>query len=459
MRSTMRGTRLTRVVLGNKVHNGILIGSGTATSQDTRQLSSEVDKNFLSFFVENTATSGTSRGEYLRLYLSGAGGGGEALRAFTSVQNVAGANAHGAHISLNFGTSGSITGLGVASRNTLHLPNAAMSGWGNYAPTQAEIWSDGATTDPTGVEYLSFLRVVNDGNATGVGRVDDKANLIDLVGGSDATGNVHFGCTLRSRIQGSAKYLLLSNAENELELSRTLTSQTTENNLADLTHSTDSTFIAGTNITYSGGRGSAVLKLTGTWSATSGGYHGLSSVVDSSGNLATANDGVIGIKSVVRSTDTAVTAGSVYGGQYIAKKAGSGVAAAEAAFVGLEGWFYETGTGEVRTGIGGNFGYHADSSVSHAGGVWRGVQVFCDNTADKAAETTGICVWNMGGTQDHVINVVNSGTGFTNLFKITDDGKPAQSTSTTVTNVGARGWIKVLIGSATRYIALGDGVT
>lgn len=52
------------------------------------------------------------------------------------------------------------------------------------------------------------------------------------------------------------------------------------------------------------------------------------------------------------------------------------------------------------------------------------------------------------------------GAGATYLLEIADDiGQPAQSTSSSVTNVGSKGWIKVKVGTVERYIALGDGVT
>ena len=52
------------------------------------------------------------------------------------------------------------------------------------------------------------------------------------------------------------------------------------------------------------------------------------------------------------------------------------------------------------------------------------------------------------------------GAGATYLFEIADDiSEPAKSTSSSVTNVGTKGWIKVKVGTVDRYIALGDGVS
>lgn len=167
---TVSGT----VTLG-AAHNGLLLGAGTGGSRET---TSSASSNFIEWRLENSATSGDNRGMYLRLYLTGAGSGGESLRAFTTIEDVAAGTAHGAHISLNFGSSGSITGLGVAGRNTLHIPDAALSG-GTYAALQAEIYADGSSSDISGTTNHSFLRLVAGGDATGAATID---TILDLTG-------------------------------------------------------------------------------------------------------------------------------------------------------------------------------------------------------------------------------------------------------------------------------------
>jgi len=145
---------------------------------------------FLQYYLETTATSGDNRAMYLRLYLSGAGAGGEAARIFTTINDVACGTAHGAHISLNFADSGELSGLGVASRNTLHIPDDA--GWtgGNLSPLMAEIYSDGAASDPDGVTNLSYIQITNSGNANGIADVDDDVNLLSIQGHTVASGNM-----------------------------------------------------------------------------------------------------------------------------------------------------------------------------------------------------------------------------------------------------------------------------
>jgi len=201
--------------LGLKSHAGAILGGGTSSDPVT---TATADTKYMSFYLANTATSGDNRGLYLRFYLSGAGGGGEAARLFTTVNNVAASTAHGAHISLSFGATGTVTGQGIACRNTLHIPNASLGG-GNvkYSALQAEIWSDGASSDPNG-NYLSCIRCLNAGNATGMADVDDDCALFDIEGFTDATGNMVYGSTIRIRVANVDKYLVLSTAEDTLTL-------------------------------------------------------------------------------------------------------------------------------------------------------------------------------------------------------------------------------------------------
>lgn len=179
----------------------LVMGLGTSAARAVTDLA---DSKWLSFYLENSATSGDNRAMYLRLYTSGAGGGGDALRVFHTVQDVAAATAHGAHISLNFGSTGTVTGQGIANRNTLHLPDAALASNVTMSPLQAEIWSDGSDSDPGGSTLLSFMRIVNGGNADGAADVDDDAVAFDFQGFTVGDGNmIELGAP--SAIAGSIK--------------------------------------------------------------------------------------------------------------------------------------------------------------------------------------------------------------------------------------------------------------
>lgn len=197
--------------------DGGVIKAGTSSA---RVIEDTADMKFMAFYWDNGATSGDNRGIYNRLYLTGAGGGGEAFRNFTTVEDVAGGTAHGMHNSLSFGASGSITGLGVAGRNTLHIPNVAMAANGTYSAVQAEIWSDGASSAPAAVTELSLFRGVLGGHATGIGTADDKAYLFVLDGGTIGSGNivessgseVNYAYSLRCKINGTVMYLMAASA-------------------------------------------------------------------------------------------------------------------------------------------------------------------------------------------------------------------------------------------------------
>lgn len=140
--------------------------------------------NVVNVRAKSTHASGDARSIYNRLLLYGAGGG-EASRNFTSVMANLG-TAHGQHNSLNFAAEAGgseCSGLGVACRNTLHIPNvASWAPTGTLSAVQAEIYSDGAASDPAGLTELSFLRFVSDGNAAGKADVDTDAVLMSIQG-------------------------------------------------------------------------------------------------------------------------------------------------------------------------------------------------------------------------------------------------------------------------------------
>lgn len=209
------------IQLGTPGGGGKLIEGGSASAPIVEDTASHV---FAALFGDNGATSGDAEMAHVRLFLTGAGGGGHALRAITTVNNVAGATAHGAHVSLGFGTSGSVATKGVAGRFTLHMPSTALgAGTVPYAVIEGEVYSDAATSDPAG-NYVSILRALNAGNATGMADVDDDCALLDLVGWTAASGNmletgltaatVNAACTvaLRIRIAGTDYWLPVATA-------------------------------------------------------------------------------------------------------------------------------------------------------------------------------------------------------------------------------------------------------
>jgi hypothetical protein len=77
------------------------------------------------------------------------------------------------------------------------------------------------------------------------------------------------------------------------------------------------------------------------------------------------------------------------------------------------------------------------------------------NVTDVSAQdVSAVNVENASGVHKSLLHLTNTSGGFTNLFWLPDDNTPAKSTQT---NGGTQaGWIKVLIGTAVRYIRLWD---
>lgn len=160
------------------------IGGGNTT---TPLLIATADINGIDFRINCTATTGTTRGAYIKLFLP-SGAGGEALRAVCQVENATPADTcNGAHISLMFGTSaGNVTGLATAGRFTLHTPAARTLG-GTLSPIMAEWFGDGATSVVSGAS--SFIQCVLDGDASLKTSMNLKGYLFHMRGMSAGATN------------------------------------------------------------------------------------------------------------------------------------------------------------------------------------------------------------------------------------------------------------------------------
>lgn len=118
--------------------------------------------NGLEYYLDSTHTTGDMRGMYLRLYFSGAGGGGEALRAFGTVNNIAtgaGTTVNGAHISMGTaGGSAAVGGAANALRVTFGIAAASTNIGGTCSVVQVDTDFDTAVTVPSN---FAFLRLTN----------------------------------------------------------------------------------------------------------------------------------------------------------------------------------------------------------------------------------------------------------------------------------------------------------
>lgn len=157
--------------------SGLLMGVGTTAAPAT---TSTADAKFIEVRAQTTATSGDNRLAYLRYDIAGTTGG-ECVRAFTKV-TAATTTVRGAHISLDMGdTDGTVSGLGAGVDAQLLMGNTAYSA-GTWGVVNAEIFSDGTSTDISGATF-SFFRLVAGGNATGAANVDANVFLFDCSSG------------------------------------------------------------------------------------------------------------------------------------------------------------------------------------------------------------------------------------------------------------------------------------
>ncbi len=108
----------------------------------------------------------------------------------------------------------------VKTNDPLHVPDDA--GWtgGTLAAIQAEIFSDGAASDTDGLTEISFIRVVNGGNSSGIADVEDDGFLLSLQGFTSATGNMIYenttadsDATIRIKIGATTYYMMCKDAE------------------------------------------------------------------------------------------------------------------------------------------------------------------------------------------------------------------------------------------------------
>lgn len=161
--------------------SGLIMGVGTSADPAT---TSTADAIFSEFRTESTATSGDSRSFYLRHSINGAGGGGEALRAFAKI-DAAGATARGAHISVDLAAAGSLSGFGAGVDAQVLYGDTSYSS--TLSAINAELYASGSSTDIT-AGASSVFRVNVGGDSTGVGNLLDKAAFISFTnaaGGGD----------------------------------------------------------------------------------------------------------------------------------------------------------------------------------------------------------------------------------------------------------------------------------
>lgn len=177
-------------------------------------------KNAFSYYLDTTHTSGDVRGMYLRLYFSGAGGSGEALRAFSTINGVAaglGGTVNGAHVSLGLtGAGAGIAGQGFGLRVNLDAA-ASVTAIGGSQSAVAMLESNIAT-GPTVPTDLAFLRCNNLGaqaipNFLSLTNPDTTAMFVDAgtgAGSAGAAGGSVCAKVLQIIVDGTPYYIGLN---------------------------------------------------------------------------------------------------------------------------------------------------------------------------------------------------------------------------------------------------------
>lgn len=152
----------TAVQFGATESAALLIGAGTAT---TPYETATASKNFLGFWLKSTATSGDSRGLYLRHYFSGAGVSGDTAR-IVATANAAGVAAGGTmtgiHATAGVATGGTISGQATALRATFQADTGTTPG-GTLSALICESYVASGVSLPAS---HAFIRFVDTGTVT-----------------------------------------------------------------------------------------------------------------------------------------------------------------------------------------------------------------------------------------------------------------------------------------------------
>jgi hypothetical protein len=197
--------------LGKAAHGGTMLGSGTSAAPYTMTGAS---KSALSFYVTTADTADSNRTAYLRLYLTGAAAGGEAVRAFATGSGVGLTALRGIHASASISGDGTITGEMHAIKGTLHVPSSTLGG--TTGGIVAELYADGASS---AASNIAFFRGVRSGTADKLLTAPAMA-LDGITIGTAATGNTVDAISgdkavthlMLITLNGAPYYIMLRNA-------------------------------------------------------------------------------------------------------------------------------------------------------------------------------------------------------------------------------------------------------
>jgi hypothetical protein len=192
-------------LIGVDASDQVILAGGVSSAAP--RTSSTANKSFVQSYCKATdATGGTTRLAYLRLYLSGAGCNGEAVRAFTTVNGVAAGTGgiHGLHATASLDATATISSSvfmgGV--RATLQIDAATRNiNSGVYACLIASSFIAAGNTMTS--SRTSFIRVQDDGAVA-------CPNLFDIQGAVTRKGSaVSSADGLAILLDGVTKYIMI----------------------------------------------------------------------------------------------------------------------------------------------------------------------------------------------------------------------------------------------------------
>lgn len=192
-------------------HSGLLFGAGASGANHA--LGATAD-NATEFYLNATHTTGDMRGQYLRLYFSGAGGSGEAARIFSTINNVSVATAgtvNGAHISIGTaGASAAVSGAANALRATFGIAALSTNIGGTCSVIQVDTDFDTAVTVPSN---FAFLRLTN----TNTKKSNNLLNIPDVAAEAGGLFCAHTTQSMTHSIKivsanGTDYYIMCTNA-------------------------------------------------------------------------------------------------------------------------------------------------------------------------------------------------------------------------------------------------------
>jgi len=126
------------------------------SDSDNRPIESvDADVHFVHFDFRHTGGSGDNRGLYMRFELAG-GGGGECARLRTLVTSAV-ATAHGAHVTGEIGTGGSISGMLGGLRATLATVSGLTVSGGNLCALRLDGFLESSVAGATKAGYLGLF--------------------------------------------------------------------------------------------------------------------------------------------------------------------------------------------------------------------------------------------------------------------------------------------------------------